>query len=222
MNDNQENQQNETKQLNLLERVQAEYAAMPFHQPATQSYATYSDLPAEEQAKARKAESQMYETKYATGRYFERWLNTRYPMSVLLAANNLAADGLLRSNTAMMMILKYDENASQEDYDVIIAELDGSYASADNARLVRFLGNGYNIDTITLAECYWLLQLASYLHCVIPGFTSQLHALLNVDTKLEEVSFQKPLAQGTELELALQQAAFNQYQHLEALLKRIS
>lgn len=220
MNDNQENQQNETTKLKLLERVQAEYAASPLHQQGFQP--RNSDLSAEEQEKVTMAENRMYGIKYATNRYFERWLNTNYPMNVLLSVNHLAFDGLLRSNVVMSLILKYDENASQEDYDTITEEINNIYVTADNARLVRFLGNGYDIDTITLAECHWLLQLASYLNCVIPEFPGHMLSLLNNNTKLEEVIFQKPLAKGTEYEVALQQAAFHQYQHLEALLKRIS
>lgn len=226
MNDNQENQQNETTKPKLLERIQAEYDQAPQRALMgryNQTNNLYAELSDEDREKAVEVDRRMYEIKAASERYFVRWINTPNPMNALMAAHSLAYDYVLRSNTAMIMILKHDDSASKEDYSKIIYEIDSSHAMLDNARLVRFLANDYNINNITLAECYWLLQFATYLNCATPDLTSKMFTMLNADTNLQDLIFQQPLVlNATQPELALKQAAFNQYQHLEALLKRIS
>lgn len=227
MNDNQETQQNEIKQLTLAERIQAENEAVVMHQRKNwgpkSAFGSEENMSKEDREKADELLNMQRAYHNAIHQHFNNVLNSgRSPMHVLLAPRTFAKDHFLSTNAVMTTIIAPLVPVTKEDHERLVESILDVRQPVDNtSALLQFLATNYNNHYINLAECHWLMELAGYLHCVRADFNRAMGRVFNVNTKMEELVFRNMLDNTNDDHVMLKETAINQYRDIEVLLKRI-
>lgn len=148
-------------------------------------------------------------------------------MLLLCVPDMIAHHNVLGSNAAMRLVLS-EEPDNTEHVGEFLTVLSGAlqYMPA-RARLAQKLSRNYNAHSRTLAECYWLYEMCSYLGIGNSFFGNMIsQVLFGKDVVLGEIDFTKVLSPGSQAtnqtkEQILFDLTTKQYEELESLLSRM-
>jgi hypothetical protein len=149
------------------------------------------------------------------------------PMLLLCVPDMIAHHNVLGSNAAMRLVLSEEPDNTEHVGEFLTVLSSALQYLPVRARLAQKLARNYNSHSRTLAECYWLYEMCSYLGIGNSFFGNMIsQVLFSSDVKLEEIDFTKVLSAGTQAavqtkEQILFDLTTQQYAELENLLSRM-
>lgn len=148
------------------------------------------------------------------------------PMLMICVPDMIAHHHVLGSNAAMRLVLAEEPDNTEQVGEFLTILSDALNYLPVRSRLAQKLARNYNAHSRTLAECYWLYEMCSYLGIGNSFFGNMISQVLFAkDTNIDEIDFTKVLppqrASSATKEEMLFGLATQQYMELEALLSRM-
>lgn len=148
------------------------------------------------------------------------------PMLMICVPDMIAHHNVLGSNAAMRLVLAEEPDNTEYVGEFLTILSNTLQYMPSRARLAQKLARDYNAHSRTLAECYWLYEMCSYLGIGNSYFGNMIsQVLFGKDINTDEIDFTKVMAPQRASSATKEEMLFGlatqQYMELEALLSRM-